>query len=337
MSDRTLIETLASIFWLATVITIGFMSPFVIATEPKFILEWGTAGDGPGQFHSPICIAVNKDDHVFVADLNNARVQQFTDKGDFVAQFELPRDTPDRKSSLIGGMAFTSDGFLCLSYMIQHKIAIVTQSGEIVRQWGSKGSGSGQFNQPGGIIIRSNGNIVVADQCNHRLQEFTSAGEHVRSIGQHGDKAGQFGSPELPGSRFGGPHFLGQDSQGRMYTSEGAAGRIQQLDSDGTPLKLWGSKTVEPGAFGEYKFGGLKNTFGPIGVFVDRNDQVWVSSLNDRVQCFSPEGQFRQRIDGVSLDDAFTHPHGMAQDSRGYFYVADSGGQRIVKFDIHSK
>ena len=237
MSVRSLISSPYSMFWaVAIAMTIGGRDPIVIASEPKFILQWGTAGDGPGQFHSPICIAVDKDDKIFVADLNNARVQQFTDNGDFVAQFELPRDEPNRKSSLIGGMTFTSDGLLCLSYMIQHKISIVTQSGEIVRQWGSKGSGNGQFNQPGGIIIRSNGNFVVADQCNHRLQEFTSEGEHIRNIGQHGEKAGQFGSPELPGSRFGGPHFLGQDSQGRMYTSEGAAGRIQQLSSDGAPL-----------------------------------------------------------------------------------------------------
>lgn len=329
-------QTSITRFWLVISIAIGFSSPIVIASEPKFILQWGTAGDGPGQFHSPICIAVNKDDHVFVADLNNARIQQFTDSGDFVDQFELPRDEANRKSSLIGGIAFTSDGLICLSYMIQHKIAIVTQSGELVRQWGSKGNDNGQFNQPGGIVIRSNGNIVVADQCNHRLQEFTGSGEHIRNIGKHGDKTGEFGSPEPFGSRFGGPHFLGQDGQGRLYTSEGAAGRIQQLDCDGTPLTVWGSKTIEPGAFGEYSFGGLKNTFGPIGVFVDRSSQVWVSSLNDRVQCFSPEGQFRHRIDGVSADDLFTHPHGMAQDSQGYLYVADSGGQRIVKFDIRN-
>lgn len=313
------------------------VSQATLAAEPKFVLQWGSAGEGPGQFHSPICIAINKDDNVFVADLNNSRVQQFKDDGEYVAQFELPRDEPNRKSSLIGGMAFTSEGLLCVSYMIQHKIAMFTQSGELLREWGSKGVADGQFLQPGGIIVRANGNIVVADQCNHRLQEFTSHGEHIRTIGKYGAELGQFGSPEPSGSRFGGPHFLAQDSQGRLYTTEGAAGRIQQLADDGTPLLSWGSKTKEPGAFGEYNFGNLKNSMGPIGVFVDRNDHLWVSSLNDRVQCFTPKGDLLHRIDGVSTDDTFTHPHGLAQDSRGFLYVADSGGQRIVKFDIDDK
>ncbi len=290
----------------------------VLAQEPKFVLQWGTAGDGPGEFHSPICVAINKDDHVFVADLNNARVQQFTDQGAFIGEFEMPRDDPSRKSTMIGGMALTSDGILCISYMIQHKIAMFTQSGELVREWGSKGSGDGQFNQPGGIVVRPNGNIIVADQCNHRLQEFTSTGKHIRTIGGYGAKVGQFGSPEPSGSRFGGPHFLAQDSEGRLYTSEGAAGRIQLLLDDGTPLLSWGSKTQEPGAFGEYNFGNLKNSMGPIGVFVDRDDHVWVSSLNDRVQCFMPKGDLLHRIDGVSTDDTFTHPHGMAQTAEGF-------------------
>ena len=308
-----------------------------MAADPKFVLQWGSGGEAPGQFHSPICIAVNNSDNVFVADLNNARVQQFKNNGEFVAQFELPSDDPNRKSSLVGGMAFTIEGHLCLSYMIQHKVAILSQSGKLIREWGTKGSSDGQFVQPGGIIVRPNGNIVVADQCNHRLQEFTSTGEHIRTIGKYGAEVGQFGSPEPSGSRFGGPHFLAQDSQGRMYTSEGAAGRIQQLDAIGTPLLSWGSKTKEPGAFGEYSFGNLKNTFGPIGVFVDRDDKIWVSSLNDRVQCFSSDGDFVARIDGVNADDTFTHPHGMAQDSQGCLYIADSGGQRIVKFQLNDK
>lgn len=322
---------------LVSLFTCSFFWQAVGAAEPRFVLQWGSAGEGPGQFHSPICLAVNSDDNVFVADLNNARMQQFKDNGEYVAQFELPRDDANKKSCLVGGMAFTLDGDLCLTYMIQHKIAVFSQTGTLVREWGTKGGAEGQFFQPGGIIVRSNGNIVVADQCNHRLQEFTSTGEHVRTIGKYGAELGQFGSPEPSGSRFGGPHFLTQDSLGRLYTSEGAAGRIQQLASDGAPLLSWGSKTQEPGAFGEYNFGNLKNSMGPIGVFVDRDDHVWVSSLNDRVQCFTSKGDLLHRIDGVSSDDTFTHPHGIAQDSQGFLYVADSGGQRVIKFDINAK
>ena len=71
----------------------------------------------------------------------------------------------------------------------------------------------------------------------------------------------------------------------------------------------------------------------PIGVFVDAKDRVWVSSLNDRVQGFTADGTFLLKLEGNGTkDDKFLHPHGMAQDSAGHFYVADAGHQRIVKF-----
>jgi DNA-binding beta-propeller fold protein YncE len=314
-------------FCAALILPVHADEPTNRSSSPRYVLQWGSSGAEPGQFYSPICIAISQKDEVFVADLNNARVQQFTTKGDFVSEFALPLDDPSRKSCLVGGMAVGTDEYLYLSFMIQHRIGVYSKKGELIRQWGSKGSADGEFNQPGGIILRSDGTLVVADQCNHRLQEFTIHGGFVR-------KLGQFGSPEQPGSRFGGPHFLTQDSKGRLYTSEGARGRIQQMDAVGNALNAWGSKTVEPGAFGEYQFGNLKNTFGPIGVFVDNHDRVWVSSLNDRVQCFTTEGKFLFRLNGVDDSDTFTHPHGFAQDSNGDLYIADSGNQRIVKFQL---
>ncbi len=45
--------------------------------KPKAVLTWGTKGDGPGEFYSPIGIAINAKDEVFVTDLNNCRLQRF--------------------------------------------------------------------------------------------------------------------------------------------------------------------------------------------------------------------------------------------------------------------
>ncbi len=61
-----------------------------LGESPHFVLQWGASGAEPGQFHSPICIAITVKDEVFVADLNNSRVQQFTTDGTFVSEFPLP-------------------------------------------------------------------------------------------------------------------------------------------------------------------------------------------------------------------------------------------------------
>jgi DNA-binding beta-propeller fold protein YncE len=112
-------------------------------------------------------------------------------------------------------------------------------------------------------------------------------------------------------------------------------GRVQQFSAQGKPLRAWGDKGDQPGGFGALDTGFSKQTFGPVGVFVDRKDRVWVSSLNNRVQGFTTEGEFLIQLgDAGDGPGQFARPHGMAVDSKGCFYVADAGNQRIQKFEI---
>ena len=45
---------------------------------------------------------------------------------------------------------------------------------ELIDNYGSEGSGIGQFDNPSGMWFDRRSNLVVTDQCNHRLQ-FISA------------------------------------------------------------------------------------------------------------------------------------------------------------------
>lgn len=303
--------------------------------QPRFVLAWGQKGDKPGEFYSPIGIAINAKDEVYVTDLNNARVQKDSADGKYLIGFDLPRDIPERKSAQAGGILIGPDGLIYLSFMQQHRIGVYDDEGKLVREWGKKGDGEGEFNQPGGMVLSPEGVLYVADQCNHRVQKFSREGKFLGQWGKHGTAPGEFGGMEPKGSRFAGPHFISMDSKKRLYTSEAVQGRIQQLTTDGMPLMAWGSKGDEPGGFGAYRFGNLKNTFGPIGVFVDRRDRVWVSSLNDRVQAFTSDGKYLHAIAVSGKEPGqLSRPHGMAMDSMGFLYVADASNQRIQKFAV---
>lgn len=52
------------------------------------IREWGTAGNGPGEFHLVHGIAVDDNDIVYVADRENGRVQRFTRDGEFLGLWD---------------------------------------------------------------------------------------------------------------------------------------------------------------------------------------------------------------------------------------------------------
>ena len=304
----------------------------------KWLLSWGRKGEAPGEFHSPIGIAIDKNDEILVTDANNGRVQRFNTDGKYLGGFDLPRDNPKnpkRRTGMAGGILVDGDGLIYVSFMSQHRIVVFTSDGKLVREWGRKGTGPGEFDQPGGMVFGPDGNLYICDQCNHRIQQFTREGKFLAQWGAHGSKPGEFGGPEKQGSRFAGPHFISLDSKGRLYTTEGCQARVQQFSLAGKPLAAWGNDSQEPGGFGATKYVYSPNPFSCIAVFVDPHDRVWVSSLNDRVQAFTPEGKHLLGIASSGSEAGqLARPHGMAMDSKGHLYVCDAGNERIQKFEI---
>jgi hypothetical protein len=55
------------------------------------VRQWGTPGAGPGQFHLPHGITIDKDNVLYVADRENGRVQRFDLNGKFLGEWPLGR------------------------------------------------------------------------------------------------------------------------------------------------------------------------------------------------------------------------------------------------------
>ncbi len=62
-------------------------------------------------------------------------------------------------------------------------------------QFGSLGSGNGQFRYPVGIAFDSTGNIYIADSGNNRVQKFDSNGVYVSQFGSAGPGTGSLMRP----------------------------------------------------------------------------------------------------------------------------------------------
>jgi DNA-binding beta-propeller fold protein YncE len=59
----------------------------VFSPEGKLMRSWGEPGAGPGQFHVPHGIVVDRQGIVYVADRENSRLQLFSPEGKFMAQW----------------------------------------------------------------------------------------------------------------------------------------------------------------------------------------------------------------------------------------------------------
>ena len=122
-----------------------------------------------------------------------------------------------------------------------------------------------------------------------------------------------------------------------LYVADSRNHRILHIASDGSLLHEWG--TFADQATGDVPIGTFNE---PWGVAVGPDGSVYVSDTwNHRVQKFSEDGepikiwgQYGQPLPEVpESKSSFWGPRGIAVDSQGRVFVADTGNKRIVVFD----
>lgn len=187
------------------------------STSGIYLGAWGQHGSANGYFDYPTGVAAEPygfgsiyvAEPLVLSDSSNHRVQQFTYLGGFVSKWPglvSPQDVAVDRA----GNVFVLD---------DNKVVKYTNSGAILAQWGSEGTGAGQFDLPAGLCVDGLGNVYVADTGNHRIQKFTNTGTFLVQWGNFGTASGQF--------RF--PADVAVDDSGSVYVSDQVNHRIQKF------------------------------------------------------------------------------------------------------------
>lgn len=180
--------------------------------------------------------------------------------------------------------------------------------------FGSYGSGDGQFTWPTDIALDSDDNVYVADEFLQRISVFDGTLNFVSKWGTPGTAAGQVD----------GPSGLDFDSDDNVLIVDHHNSRIQKFTKDGTPLSAFGS---EGDGDGEFNL--------PWGIRVAPSGDIYVADWrNDRIQRFTMDGEFVAAY-GKSGDGEghLNRPASIEVDEEGYMYVADWGNERVQVLD----
>ena len=267
----------------------------------------GDGGPATGaQLYNPTGVAVDRSGNVFIADALNNRVRKLSSSGVITTVAGNGPPCPAFPGTLVPPPVPS-----CGAYS------------------GNEGSAtSTQLNSPGGVAVDSAGNLFIADFGNKRIRKVSPDGIISTVAGTEGVL-----SP-----------LVVVDTAGDLFFADLGNGRVLKLSPDGTITAIAGSSACDPDYICSSGDGGPATDAqltGPVGLAVDKAGNVFISDAG-RIRKVSLDGIITTVAgcspvctsglgDGGPAPSAHINPYGIAVDSAGNLFIADSGNNRVRK------
>lgn len=144
------------------------------SADGTFLMSWGTAGTGPGQFDLPHGIDADTAGRVYIADRGNSRIQVFDARGRFLTEWSGPEvGRPYAVAVSVDGRVHVADGGdQPTAPPDRSGVAVLDPDGRVLTRFGSFGNYDGQFRLAHDIAVGREGAVYVVDAWGQRVQKF---------------------------------------------------------------------------------------------------------------------------------------------------------------------
>ncbi|MBI1747052.1 MAG: 6-bladed beta-propeller [Acidobacteria bacterium] len=214
-------------------------------------------------FVSPIGLAVDGEDTIYLSDSYTGKIFAFDKSGKFKSKIGEKEGLFKRPT----GLAINKNlQRLYIVDTLKNEVVVYDLQGHEQFRFGRRGVGKGEFNYPTHICLDRQGRIYITDALNARIQIFDEHGNFLSLFGRLGNGSGDLDKPK----------GVAVDSEGHVYVVEGLHDVVQVFDARGTFLLSFGETGSSAGHF-----------YLPSSIYIDDHDFVYVAdSYNRRVQIF---------------------------------------------------
>jgi len=228
-------------------------------------------------------------------------------------------------------------GFLLIGSVSRSQTLTVTTRAGFAGQQNANGTGTNAlFNVPAGAAVDGAGNVYVADFANNTIHKITPSGVATTLAGSPGNPGSANGSGA--NAFFNGPQGVAVDAGGNVYVADSGNNMIRKITPAGAVTTLAGNA----GTAGSTDGTGTNALFyQPAGVAVDISTNVYVADYGNHTirkitagavvsTLAGSAGNFGS-TNGIGANAQFYQPEGVAVDSLGNVYVADTANHMIRK------
>lgn len=204
--------------------------------------------------------------------------------------------------------------------------------GTVVNSQDGNGAAA-QFDAPRGIAVDRAGNLYVADTLNNTIRKISPSGDVVTLAGTPGQ--GGFANGAGAVARFNEPFGVAVDDAGTLYVADASNNAIRKVTSAGVVSTLAGG-----GVAGSSDGTGTAARLDePRGIALDSDGTLYVADYDNHlirkittagvVTTLAGQADQAGNADGIGTAASFRSPTGIAVDSAGVVYVADTGNRSI--------